>query len=209
VLDTLDTIAVRGCHGHGHGWFGLGRSISTNLDVVCPSTSVLVKVSSGMQAHCCSTQNWSTHWRIRRRTDNWSTHWRICRRTDNWSTHWHIRRRTDNWSTHWRIRRRTDNWSTQRRIRRRTDNWSTQRRIRRRTDNWSTHWRIRRRTDNWSTQRRIRRRTDNSIGVEIWRGEKICLVGVGSISIHSTGKYGKFIIPFHELWIWNPSYGFP
>jgi hypothetical protein len=45
--------------------------------------------------------------------NNWSTHWRIRRRTDNWSTHWRIRRRTDNLSTHWRIRRRTDNWSTQ------------------------------------------------------------------------------------------------
>ena len=33
MLDTLYTIAVRGSHGHGHGWFGLGR--------FCPSTSVL------------------------------------------------------------------------------------------------------------------------------------------------------------------------
>ena len=60
-----------------------------------------------------------------RRTDNWSTHWRIRRRTDNWSTHLansddgqtigqltcEFGRRTDNWSTHWRIVSRQDEGS--------------------------------------------------------------------------------------------------
>jgi hypothetical protein len=49
VLDTLDTIAVRGSHGHGHGWFGLPRTIDFNELRCC--LSIDERAGEGVVGH--------------------------------------------------------------------------------------------------------------------------------------------------------------